>query len=437
MREFCGSGVIRRRHAGELGRVVGAAADDDDAGRPREVVEQRPAPTRSGRGGSRRTSSRRRRRSIRCPTPPAVRRCTRSRAAAAAPRREESVAKARTDCSDARSNSSTVHRSGSPICATASAPRATSRTASTRCHDGSAASSARAHSSPRPALAPVMIAVRVFISPPTGSGVGPSLSDAAVGTCARCPSRRARDGRPGRCRRTMRWRPRRVRQTRAPLSQRDMPSGSRCVTASRNRRDRSIADPADDLGDGGIVAALQRQQQEKSQEGGMLLLLSDDRGQLLFDVGLDGDRREVPLGAAFHDCCQHPVLRSEMPVDRTGRQATGLADVTDRRRRVPARGHQRLGGVEDLLAGLLALLLLLRRHLFCKDHYRQSSYHYLAPRWHAEPMTITARGGRVDRPLPAGHQDSTATARSSSAVAVSTRWPSSSAPRRSSCQKTR
>ena len=42
-------------------------------------------------------------------------------------------------------------------------------------------------------------------------------------------------------------------------------------------------------------------------------------------------------------------------------------------RRVSAGGHQPLGGVEDQLARLLALLLFLRRSLICRDHYRQTS----------------------------------------------------------------
>ena len=74
-------------------------------------------------------------------------------------------------------------------------------------------------------------------------------------------------------------------------------------------------------------------------------------------------------------------------------------------RGISAGGHQPLGGVEDQLARLLALLLFLRRSLICRDHYRQTSnpanvrplrisrtFCTVSPRspcwWHAEAVTV-------------------------------------------------
>src|SRR6476620_666266 len=64
-----------------------------------------------------------------------------------------------------------VHRCSAPSRCSAAAPRCGSCTARTTCQDGSVASNARAHSRPKPELAPVTIAARVesVISPPEES----------------------------------------------------------------------------------------------------------------------------------------------------------------------------------------------------------------------------------------------------------------------------
>ena len=371
-------GVVRRRHAGELRRIVGAAADDDDARRMGEVVEQtlhqgevpevvdaeRHLHSVGGPLGARHHLN--------------DRHCRRSRAAAAARGCGSPSAKVRTDVSDARSISRTVHRSACPICSTASAPRAVSRTAR---HDvpGRVAREQRAgafQSESGAGAGDDRRLLRAVISPPRESGSGPSASGTAAGTSA---STSVVSG--------SRWSARKMPSdsataiaassatTRSAFCVRHV-GGQQLCDRVAEPRDRRVADPAHHLGDrrdrrcapataGGTAAG----SRDAAPAG------STTASSCRSTPASAGIAAKIPLRAAFHDRCQHAFLRAEMPVDRARRQAAGLADVADRRRRVSAGRHQLLRRVEDQLAGLLALLLLLRRNSLCKDHYRHKLAH--------------------------------------------------------------